>query len=129
MNERRILKVWHANRKGLAQSLSLVDRDVGTLSAATPGEQAVAALLAWHLSSSACEPPVTGLVRELVAAVEQHVASAGWTGTVALCCGGDHFLVGTTDEGLTWDLPGCFESAHAYEIADLAQMTTALQRG
>jgi hypothetical protein len=129
VNERRILKVWHAKSKGLAQSLSLMDRNLATLSAATPGEQAVAASLAWHLSSSACKPPLTGLVRELVAAVEQHVASAGWTGTVALCCGGDHFLVGTTDEGLTWNPPGCFESAHAYEIADLSQMMTALQRG
>ncbi len=128
VNERRILKAWHANRKGLAQSLTLMDRDLGGLPAAAPGEQAVAALLAWHLSSSACEPPAVGTVRELFAAVEQHVASAGWTGTVALCCGGDHFLVGTSYEGLTWEPPGCSESAHAYEVADLAQMTTALER-
>jgi hypothetical protein len=40
VNERRILKVWHANRKGLVQSLNLMDRDLGTLPAATPGEQA-----------------------------------------------------------------------------------------
>jgi hypothetical protein len=56
---------------------------------------------------------VVGTVRELIAAVEQHVASAGWIGTVELCCGGEHFLVGTTDEGLMWDPHGCFESAHA----------------
>lgn len=121
-HEARVREAWYSSKRGLGQALDALDLSLDQLRGESDVKRAVAAGLAWHLSTNGSAPVSRETAADLVKATEEHVRSTGWGGSLRICLGGDHFSVG---ELMVTRMPNCADIAASFSLSDLRSMGRA----